>query len=79
VDAGHDDRRETPRDGDESRTLAAVRSLERGIAVLTNALAAADDDEVIELMRERRAMRDELRAIHEASAGNVVRITRGAS
>jgi hypothetical protein len=75
--ASRDDWREVPPVDDASRTLAAVRSLERAIEALTHALASATDEDVAELVRERRAMRDELQALREASAGNVVPFRRG--
>jgi hypothetical protein len=74
--------REPARGGSASRTLAAVASndrdtaLERAIALLTRRLPFAADDEVTELVRERRAMREELRALREGAAGNVVPLAR---
>jgi hypothetical protein len=38
---------------------------------VTVALATADDDAVVELVSERRAMREELRAVREGEAGVV--------
>jgi hypothetical protein len=72
---------EMPRDSDASRTLATVAAnretvLEHAIETLTRRLPFAADDEVTELVRERRAMRDELRALREVAAGNVVAIRR---
>lgn len=47
-------------------------TLEAAIDRLTRALASAEDDAIGELVAERRAMREELRALREREAGNVV-------
>jgi hypothetical protein len=47
--------------------------LRAGIARLTRALTTASDDAIVELVAERRAIREELRVLLEGDAG-VVRL-----
>jgi hypothetical protein len=47
--------------------------LEAAIDRVTRALATAEDDAIVELVSERRALRAELRELREAGAG-VVRL-----
>jgi hypothetical protein len=56
-----------------------IANRERAIERLTARLATADDEEIGEIMAERKAMRAELAALNEAAAGNVVRGKFGAS
>jgi hypothetical protein len=57
-----------PKWADGSRESA----LEHAIETLTRRLPYAADDEITELVRERRAMREELAALREGNAGNVL-------
>ena len=50
-----------------------VLELEAAVARLTRALATADDDTIADLVLERRALRDEIRAMRETAA-DVVRL-----
>jgi hypothetical protein len=50
-----------------------AEELEAAIARVTRALAAADDEAITELVAERRALREEFRAMRESGAG-VVRL-----
>ena len=50
----------------------AAHAIEVAIDRLTRAFETATDEGVIELVRERRAMREELRAIRESGGGVVV-------
>jgi gamma-glutamyl:cysteine ligase YbdK (ATP-grasp superfamily) len=52
-------------------TPPAEASLEAAIERLTLALATADDETIAELVAERRAMREQLRAMKADSAGVV--------
>jgi hypothetical protein len=45
--------------------------LEAAIDRLTRALASADDETIAELVAERRAMREELRALRDAETGGL--------
>jgi len=51
-----------------------VAALEAAIDRMTRALVTATDEEIAELVAERRAMREELRALREVDAGVVVRL-----
>jgi hypothetical protein len=65
-------RLETARD--QSRPIETDRGaiLEAAIDRLTRALVSVDDDVIPELVAERRGLREELHALREAGAGNVI-------
>jgi hypothetical protein len=64
--------------GDRSKLLASshgaasVDDLERAIASITRAIGAASDDEIADLVSERRDMRGKLAELQRAAAGNVI-------
>jgi hypothetical protein len=58
--------------GDPKQDRAAV--LEHAIETLTRRLPHAGDEEIAELVRERRAMREELQTLREGAATNVVKL-----
>jgi hypothetical protein len=68
---GGDDDPPRPRSGDGPICTSVCSSpldeitLERAIAAVTRALAAADEREIGGLVEERRALRDELRELRE--------------
>jgi HJR/Mrr/RecB family endonuclease len=52
-----------------------IRQLEAAIGRVTAAIAKASDDDIVELVAERREMRVELQALRDAAApSNVVRL-----
>ena len=52
-----------------------IRQLEAAIGRVTAAIAKASDDDIVELVAERREMRVELQALRDAAApSNMVRL-----
>ena len=76
---GRTDAASTPKATGTREPVQQAAQLEAAIERVTRALATADDDTIAELVAERRAMREELRALREVSAGVVHIATRRTS